>query len=136
MPNSVRFTLSKAERLNSMVLIGRLFNGAGNRAMSAFPLRAVFATVPREADTPAVRILVSVPKRKLRHAVERNRVKRQIREAYRLRKQMLVEKVDGLGDEALLLAFVWLDSKVRPSKDVDRSMSSLLNRIKEVYETA
>ncbi|MBR1519334.1 MAG: ribonuclease P protein component [Prevotella sp.] len=124
-------TLCKSERLNSMTLIGRLFNEPGNRATTVFPVRAIYKIVEREAGTPAVTVLMSVPKRKLHHAVDRNRVKRQLREAYRKQKALLADEMESYEDKQLLVAFVWLEEAVRSSAAVENSVSRLMNRIKE-----
>ena len=76
-----RYTLPKLERLNSRILIEKLFTG-GSKSLPAFPLRIVYMPVEGE-HLPAVSLLISVPKKRFKRAVKRNRVKRQIREAYR-----------------------------------------------------
>ena len=60
----------------------------GSRSFSVFPLRVVYLPVG-ELDAP-VSILVSVSKRYFKRAVKRNRMKRRIREAYRVNKQELL----------------------------------------------
>lgn len=115
-----RQTLSKAERLHSRKLITELFGGGKSRSMSMFPLRMVYAPV----ETDVNQILVSVPKRCLRRANKRNRVKRQVREAYRRHKGLVTEK-------AFIIAFIWLDSKLWPSDKVEQSVVSLLMRMAE-----
>ena len=72
--------------------------------MAAYPLRAVFRQVPRTQTDVPVQVLVSVSKRHFKHAVDRNRIKRQIREAYRHQKQVLCDAVPS--GQCLLLAFV------------------------------
>ena len=59
--------------------------------MAAFPLRVVYVNKERAQGEVPVQILISVPKKRFKHAVDRNRVKRQVREAYRLHKQVLYE---------------------------------------------
>ena len=116
----------KSERMVSTKLIEELFTSGQSKSLTAFPLRAVFLLSP---GTPAVQVLISVPKRKLRHAVDRNRVKRQIREAYRRCRQPLAEAVpDG---QCLLLAFVWMSDRPASSSSVDRSVRKLVSRITE-----
>ena len=80
-------TLRKPERLNRKKIIERMFAG-GSRSFSLFPLRVVYLPVP-DLEAQAA-ILVSVSKRRFKRAVKRNRVKRQIREAYRLNKHLLL----------------------------------------------
>ena len=113
----------KQERIVSQKLIDQLFGGSGSRSLSAFPLRVVYMkrNIPN-AET-LTQILVSVPKRHLHHAVDRNRVKRQLREAYRHQKDLLPE------DQSLALAFIWQTDRCLPSAEVDSRMKSLLERI-------
>ena len=120
------YTLPKEERLCSRSEINRLFEGA-NRSLSAFPLRMVYTMVPRGEGESAARMMVSVPKRCLRHAVDRNRVKRQVREAYRTNKHLLQPK-EG---QALLIAFIWMDSTLYPSEAVEHKVKNLLIRLNE-----
>ncbi len=116
-------TLSRDERIKSKKLIDALFTGGRSKSMTAFPLRAVYMTLEADAEQPT-QILVSVPKRCFKHAVKRNRVKRQVREAYRRNKHLLQGK-------GLALAFIWLDTKLYDSGDVERQVTNLLRRIKE-----
>ncbi len=114
-------TLPKTERLYHKKLIDSLFKGGKSRSMTAFPLRLVY--MPMDGDG-CCEMLVSVPKRNLHRANKRNRVKRQVREAYRRHK-------DIVGDKHLAMAFIWLDTRLWDSTDVERHMVSLLNRVKE-----
>ncbi len=121
-------TFNKSERLNSKILIDKLFGG-GNMAMSVFPLRAIYMLEERAADDDvAVQLLISVPKRKLHHAVDRNRMKRQIREAYRLHKQELWDAALSSGKK-VLLAFVCIDEQPCSTEKVSRSVVKILNRL-------
>ena len=63
--------------------------------------------------------------------MKRNRVKRQMREAYRLQKHILDEKVAAMTDKSLVIAFVWLDDKLRDSNEVHDRMGRILTRISE-----
>lgn len=100
--------------------------------MVAFPVRVVYVLVPPQADTCVnTRMLVSVPKRQFKRAVKRNRVKRQIREAYRKHKHGLIEAVSRIGERHLSLAFVWLDSKLYDTSVVEKKVEKLLLRIEE-----
>lgn len=81
-----------------------------------------------------MQVLLSVSKRKLRHAVERNRTKRQLREAYRLRKDIVIESVPE--DKKLHLAFMWLSDKTEDSARIHKAMEHLLMKISKAVYTA
>ena len=119
-----KHTLGKHEKLCSKLAIEELFQG-GHRSMAAYPIRAVYMP----AQTPGFRILVSVSKRHFKRAVLRNRVKRQIREAYRLNKSILEPmKVEGMN-----IAFLWLSNELFPTTVVTAKIQNLLQRIYEEH---
>ena len=124
-----RFTLSKEERICSKKLINELFTGNG-RSMTAFPLRVVFMKRTIVDDQPRAAMLVSVPKRYFKHAVDRNRVKRQVREAFRRNKSIIIQNLTD-DHEAVAMAFVWLTNEKVPSSEVENRMVRLLTRISE-----
>lgn len=124
-----RFTLSKEERICSKKLINELFTGNG-RSMTAFPLRVVFMKRTIVDDQPRAAMLVSVPKRYFKHAVDRNKVKRQVREAFRHNKSIIIQNLTD-DHEAVAMAFVWLTNEKFPSSEVENRMVRLLTRISE-----
>lgn len=125
-------TLCKEERLHGRDAVEKLFKDAGSRSMVAFPVRVVYVLAPPQTDTCVnTRMLVSVPKRQFKRAVKRNRVKRQVREAYRKHKHGLIEAVSKIGEQHLSLAFVWLDSKLYDTSVVEKKVEKLLLRIEE-----
>ena len=79
----LKFTYNKKEKLKSKKLIDLLF--AEGKSVSAFPLRLVYIATTFEEDVVA-KTGVSVSKRNFKTAVDRNRIKRLLREAYRLNK--------------------------------------------------
>lgn len=118
-------TLGKEERISGLALTKRLFKGGESRSTAVFPLRAVYMRTARKAGEPPAKIMVSVPKRCLKRAVKRNRVKRQVREAYRAHKHLLPDTPD----KALAIAFIWLDDKLHDSKDVAYRVRRLLEKV-------
>ena len=124
--------LKKTERIVSQKLIDELFAGGQSHSLVAFPLRAVFMTQDLKTSSlqgfqSPVSILISVPKRRFKHAVDRNRIKRQVREAYRKHKALLADCLtDG---QQLSIAFIWLSDRHLPSKEVGARMVTLLKRI-------
>ena len=123
MPN----TLRKSERLDKKKVIEKMFAG-GSRSFSVFPLRVVYLPV-EELEAP-VSILVSVSKRRFKRAVKRNRVKRQIREAYRLNKQPLLQTLKE-HNLHIAIAFIYLSDELTDSSLITERMKTALSRISE-----
>lgn len=121
-------TFGKQEHIVSKKLIERLFQESRSHSVLAFPLRAVYLPIESSVQVP-VQVLISVPKKHLKHAVDRNRVKRQVREAYRQNKQLLWSAVPE--GRSLALAFVWLSDETVDSPRVERSVKYLLHRLAE-----
>jgi ribonuclease P protein component len=113
----------------SLRLIDELFGGGNSRSVAAFPLRAVFMLRQREAHAEPLQMLVSVPKKHFHHAVDRNHVKRQVREAWRLHKQLLVEALAS--DKQLLVAFVWTSNSILSTREVEERVAGIVKRLQE-----
>ena len=120
-------TFRKQERIVSHQLIETLFEKGDSQSLAAYPLRAVFLQTERQQGHAPIQILISVPKKRFKHAVDRNRVKRQVREAYRHHKHLLCDIISD--DKELLIAFIWLSDSHCPSIEVEKRMVSLLQRI-------
>lgn len=134
-----KYSLPQSERINSKKQIDRLFRGGGSKAMTAAPLRMVYMVDNRQTDEqsanehqpPMAQMMVSVPKRYFKRAVKRNYVKRQVREAYRLNKQILVDRLIESGDKTLSLCFIWTADRLLPTAEVMSRMANLLTRLAE-----
>ena len=105
-----------------------MFAGGFSRSFSVFPLRAVYMSVEQQ-EVP-VSILISVPKKRFKRAVKRNRVKRQIREAYRKNKSILLECLQGR-EQHLAIAFIYLSDELTATAELEEKMKIALSRISE-----
>ena len=124
------YTLRKSERTCSKIAIDNLFKGGHSRSLSAFPIRVVYLV----SDTPQqeqCQIMVSVPKKCFKRAVKRTRVKRQIRDAYRLNKAIVTEQMKKHEGKYLTMAFIWLDAELHDTDEIKSKMINLLGRISE-----
>lgn len=124
----IRNTFKKSERLCSRLLMDRLFQG-DNKSVSAYPLRAVFLPVSTD-EQKGVSVLISVPKKRFHDAVDRNRVKRQIREAYRKQKHALIEKMEER-EQGLLIAFIYVSAQIESTAYIEKRLARLLDKIDE-----
>ena len=105
-----------------------MFEGGHSKSFSIFPIRVVYMPI-EQGEVPAT-ILISVSKRRFKRAVKRNRVKRQIREAYRKNKgglwQALEEKEQGVA-----VAFIYLSDELVATAELEEKMKTALSRISE-----
>ncbi len=131
MPFVGPFTLGKGERIYSRTLIEKLFNGSDRKSFSAYPLRVVYTLVECKEQNVPVKMMVSVSKKHFKRAVKRNRVKRQIREGYRLQKQLVMDAMNNKPNQQLLLAFIWLADDIYDTRHIAQQVRRLLNRIVE-----
>ena len=98
----------------------------------------IFKFVPIEDSSPADSVsrsdsflpilLISVPKKKFHHAVDRNRIKRLLREAYRKQKNPLVAFA-STHNLAITLAFIYLTEEAATAAELEERVSTALSRI-------
>lgn len=132
------YRFPKAEHLTLQRDIDALFS-EGSHSAVAFPVRAVWRETEWDGRGPRVKVLVSVSKRKFKHAVDRNRAKRQMREAYRLNKHILdlqpsaetPSPATEAPRRALHIGFIWLSDTPQDSPLVHKRIANLLRRISE-----
>lgn len=98
----------------------------------AFPLRVVYLPVEEKMAAP-VAMMVSVPKKKFKRAVKRNLIKRQVREAYRVRKYELIDPLteSGMG---MLIAFLYIDKGIHPFATIEKAMTKAIRLLSEKKE--
>lgn len=116
--------LRKREKLCSPTAIDALFAGPGVRSALAFPLRIVWnerREGPRREHGATVQFLISVPKKKLHHAVDRVKMRRRIREAYRLNRSLLPADLPPTD-----VVIIYVASELVPFHRVERAMQKLL----------
>lgn len=127
---SERNTLGKNERAFGNTLTTQLFEGGHSKSMAMYPVRMVYMKTDLKEKARKARILISVPKRLLHHAVDRNRVKRQIREAFRKNKHLVNNRIEEI-DEDVVIAFIWTDHNLHPSGEIENKIVRLLRRLEE-----
>jgi ribonuclease P protein component len=114
-------TFPLKEHLKSKRVIEKLY--AEGASVTSYPLRAVF--LEQEEQEPTAAILISVAKRRFRHAVDRNLVKRRIREAYRTSKHPFVEALQAKGKK-MAVAILYIDTRHNSTEFIKRKMEKLL----------
>lgn len=119
--------LYKFEKLCSRTAINSVFSDG--KSEISYPLRAVFriAEVNPDGDTPA-QFLITVPKKKIHTAVGRVLMRRRIREAYRLNRNLLLPTLAQYG-KSIDIAFLYLDTRLLSYNIIDERMKLLLGKI-------
>jgi ribonuclease P protein component len=116
------YSFKKSERLCSKVLIDKLFE---SKQHIHHPLFKVLWMPIAHSDAPA-QVLMVVPKRSIKKAVDRNPIKRRMREAYRLHKHLLYAQ---LGDAKICLAIIYLPKKESTYAEIEAGIKECLNKL-------
>lgn len=116
--------LYKIEKLCSETAISRLFarNDSEVSSTLSYPLRLAWR-IDGQRTVTVPRFLVSVPKKRLRHAVDRVTMRRRIREAYRLNRDIIAR------DLPVDLVFIYVADSLLPYDKVQSAMRRLLGRV-------
>ncbi|MFT4545464.1 MAG: ribonuclease P protein component [Bacteroidia bacterium] len=120
-----RYTFGKKEKLCSKLVIDELFK-AGN-SFKEYPIRVIY--LPLKESEATAKLLISVPKKRFRRAVSRNRIKRLIRETYRLNKNEVVEKWQTDG-KYFALAFVYIGNDIPNYEKMSLTVKGILETLK------
>ncbi|WP_129713655.1 ribonuclease P protein component [Pedobacter sp. SYP-B3415] len=125
------YTFRKEERLCSRKHLDLLFKNGSSFLL--YPFRVTYLELPDKHSFPA-RVVVNVPKRRYKHAVDRNLLKRRIREAYRhLKSSELYDLVNE--EKHLLLSLQFVGKEKYPlefiHKKLNLTLQKLVSKIKD-----
>lgn len=143
-------TFRKRERLHHRNAVTRLFEEG--KSEYAYPLRMFWLILTREqvramfhgsvpADLDPLQMMITVPKKKFKHAVDRVWLRRRIREAYRLNRLPLRDKVhaanrgDDGADRFMQLAFIYVGAEKREYASIEKKMMKLLTKAASVLDS-
>ena len=115
-------TFGKKEKLKSKILITKLFDEG--RSVSSFPLKLVY--IPVQQSSISIKTGVTVAKRNFKSAVDRNRIKRLLRESYRLNKALVFNNTDA----HFAFLFLYLGKDMPSFEQLDQKMKLVLNKFK------
>lgn len=112
------FTLGKEEKLKSKKIIELLFK-EGKRIKS-FPIQLIYLPVNHKSEPP-IQVGFSVPKRNIKLAVNRNRIKRLLREVYRKQKHLFSKEIN----EKYVFMFIYMAKQEINYADLELTMQKL-----------
>ncbi|MBD5195453.1 MAG: ribonuclease P protein component [Bacteroidales bacterium] len=136
----VRFTMGKSEKLRHRTLVEGLFSKG--ETLYEYPLRLTWRIMDVEEMESSFRtglpprlgrlqMMITVPKKKLRHAVDRVLMRRRIREAYRLNRIPLLHSVLDRDNIYLELAFIYLHKDESDYFTIEKKMKRLLSKLED-----
>ena len=116
----MNFRFPKSEKLKSRKTIELLFEEG--KSVSKHPIKLFFTSLE---DSPKTQAGFAVPKRSFNKAVDRNRIKRQLRESYRLQKHLLKNE----GGLKFALMFLYIGRDKLPYDTIESAMKTILKKI-------
>lgn len=121
----MNYTFKKEERLKSRKLIERLF--VEGKRLKSSSMQMVFLQIDHNSDS-LNQASFSVAKRRFKKAVDRNRIKRLIREAYRLQKNQLpIYDRDNYTKKHIFM-FIYIADTILPYQVIEKNMIELLEK--------
>nr|WP_281261519.1 ribonuclease P protein component [Chitinophaga niastensis] len=121
------YSFKKEERLKSRKLIETLFREG--KAFSVFPYRVIYMPVKEPVNKFPVQVGFSAATRRFPHAVDRNRIKRLGREAWRLQKQDLYDHLQSQSRQ-LAVFLIYTDKKIADFSTLHDKISVILMKLK------
>ena len=127
---NVKNTFKKAERLTSKNILDDIFKEG--KTIKKFPFIVKHLPCKFE-DDEKLKVVISVPKRRIKNAVNRNRIRRLIKEAYRLNKanlKIVLEKYE----KGLALFFIYTGKENPDYATIEMKIKLLLNELIRIYD--
>jgi ribonuclease P protein component len=126
-----RYTLGKTERLKSRKLIGQLFEQG--KSINVFPFKILYLVAPIISGTrnSYLQVGFTAPAKTFKKAVDRNRIKRLTKEAYRLQKHALSEQLTT-NNQQLFVFFIYTGKEMPEQALVMEKINTVLKKLSEI----
>jgi ribonuclease P protein component len=123
-------SLGKLEKIKSKILIDSLFDrrSKANQSFLVYPIKTIFSVAQTTTSQRWPEIMVSVSAKKFKRAVDRNLIKRRLKEAYRRHKAGVTNRT--------LIAFIYVANEMLDYATVEKAMIRCLKNLKPHNETA
>jgi ribonuclease P protein component len=118
-------TFRKEERLCSKKLFDKLFSD--RTSFFVYPLKVIYVATDHGGNFP-VQAAFAASKKIFRKAVDRNLLKRRMREAYRLNKQILYQ---GAGEKKLVIIFIYIGKEIINFQQIEKALKRALNMVSD-----
>lgn len=126
----MKYTFTKIERLNSKKHIDQLFTEG--KTFFSYPFKVFYLFQESEKEFP-VQLLISVTKKNFKKAVDRNKLKRLVREGYRSNKLLLYDYLNE-HNKSTLLGLIYVGETILSPKEIEQKLILILQRLIEQDE--
>ncbi|MCZ2224896.1 MAG: ribonuclease P protein component [Chitinophagales bacterium] len=120
------FSYKKREKLKSKKLIEQLF--AQGKSFVVHPIKITFMSVENAFEKSNIQVGVGVSKRNFKNATDRNRIKRLIRESYRLNKIALHEHLKNTNNQIAIFLF-YVDNELPQFHTLQAKMKTIIDKL-------
>jgi ribonuclease P protein component len=124
--NKPNNSFPKHDKLKSSLTIEKLYGT--HQFVLSHPLKCYFLFSETTEDKSSVRVAFSAPKKIFKNAVDRNTLKRRMREAYRINYKNILEQFINQKDKQLQLLFIYIGKEVANYKSIEKSMQIILHK--------
>lgn len=133
MPNPLHLTFDKSYNLKSRKAIDLLFKEGHSHFQ--YPLKLQYLAIKEESNK-SIKFTVSVPKKKFKLAVDRNRLKRQIRESFRLNFRSYFDEkaINTYTDQYYAIMFIYVATEKLSYQKIEKSMQYLIQKLEKTME--
>ncbi len=125
-----KFSFSKNERLYHRKVINEVF--ANGNSFLLFPFRIQYLFVDKNEEYANAQILISIPKKRIKRAVDRNLIKRRTKESFRLNKHLFIDEINT--KKSLAIAVVYIANDVLEYKKIDISFKKIITKLSDIIE--
>lgn len=121
-------SFKKEERLCNIKLIDKLYHNGSS--FLVYPFRIIWISSDSDLEIP-VQVLISVPKKRFKRAIDRNLLKRRIREIYRLHKSEDLFPFLNERSEKILLGINYIGNEIAEYSSMEKKFNNALLRLKK-----
>lgn len=124
-----KHTFKRSERLKSKKIIGEIFSNG--KVIGAHPIKLFWIEVKDSSavDQPIIQFAFTVSKKKFKRAVDRNRIKRLMRECVRLQKHELI-KMDEINNSRFAFMFLYVGEELPEYQNVEQKIKKCIDQFK------
>jgi len=125
--NKLKNTFRKQDKLKSSLIIEKLFNA--NQFVLSYPLKCYFLFSELTENQNFVKVAFTVPKKTFKNAVQRNVLKRRMREAYRLNFRKIFELFMNQNLQQLQLLIIYIGKEMVDYGIIEKNMQAVLQKL-------